>query len=325
MLHSFLLLVLASLSCLQEGVPFLPRCNYWELSAKIVREPELQQDLAIDPGQLGQIRAMRANPEFGVLLRAKMLEMRSTKRREPFSHVVSKAGDDRRLALVELDSIVENQLREILTGQQFRMLRPWILRKRFRDSYQVFLDPEVQGFANIDNELAAVAKQEGIVLNARIRDATQSHARVILDGYPDTQKRLVDYLGNGLYPLRRVDNAIPCSEIPFPPLSRTSTSFVTLSRSEAEKSLLEMNSKQILELREVVAQQNAKLTQYAKEGDISRLSQFYRELTKDSLDKIEALLTQEQLLKLYRLRAYADFSADFERQYGGVNCKSSLG
>lgn len=294
-----------------SNLPPLPSLNYWQVTATLLMEPDIQLELNVSPQQAQQINSLRGSAQTKSListLRAKEVDVFiPAKKRD--DEEKAQLTDSHTLLYLQMDSYLEKELNNILLPEQMRELRRVCMRFRYDEPTVALSDPEVQDFIGL-------TKDERESLSARVQAdhneielaREQLYDQVCSDTVgtlPSTAKYLLaQYMGNKYLPETEVSTTVDLNTIPFPKYA-TMGNISLLSRSRYLQQSLSLTSKQANDLKAIVDRRfkRPKHERKLAESAFEAFKNANIEATRDGM----AILSSQQVLALARFNAQREF------------------
>ena len=186
-IHLFLLCSQAN----SQQAEFLPQFNYWECSVELLKREALREKLDVSPRQVAQIQRMRAQEDFGELLRVKLNK--------------NVGSISTSVAWASLDEVVVAELRKILADEQLIGLKLLTIRNRFQFGFSPYYDQTVLqqcGFSPEDLARFALTRdlKRTEFFERREKLRVDCGRRVLQTLSPETKSRFAQYAGNKYFP-----------------------------------------------------------------------------------------------------------------------------
>jgi len=289
----------------------LPRFNYWDLCAQLIKEDALVSTLEVSPLQLQRLRFLLKRLDLEERIAATARELEDTN---------NPNGDILALARSVHDDDVKSELRKVIDGKQITAMLVLAVRARYPSGLAPFFDKEVLRIC-IPTEIDRDTLQLHLDLRSQSykRDASQLLAEAassVLDGLrPEAKELFVVYAGNKYLPKVKVVEDFNVA-IPYP------LEFKSIARIENCLSSRETCMRLGISAREQEAA-TAVIDEFMPsfdKFDVQRHAyKSFREYVFASLDAgnkgIEKVLSRRSMSLLARMQASEEFETDFRRPF----------
>ncbi len=323
----------------------LPSLMYHELVKSIQRDVEYREELEISPSQLKEISEIAA-PGMAQASRSKREKQQvehiaDLVKNQPSGRVLLAEvrrleeikGDVRQQSHEELSAHCRRELMQLLTPEQFDLLRPVALRLQFPTGlspfsrlarHPIYLMPGQDGpLSHLVPSLAERAQLapviEGIKQSrqSKLDDLCASTAAEFIRKLPkSTQERFVQLIGNEWTPEIPLDNSIPHQSLPSLSSWNDSTLTDHVLHVPGVKEKLEITSAQLEKLRSI---HEDYLSRFAsgKPRNVS-LGEFDNILNRSVAKQVAEVLNDQQLLTFARHDGYWKFVVDCRRPFARI-------
>lgn len=296
---------------------FPSKLNYWNCANALIVDPGLQAGLEVSPVQLRQLKSILSDDKFEALLHAEL------------KGDIGATDQQVDAAWASLDKVVYAELAKALHEEQLKVLRPTVMRSKYRAGYSPFLDVELLRHAGVPTaqilRLREDVKKAKLQHTKRLAEICGQTARVALaDLSVDAKKRFAGYCGNTFLPDFDVPNDLDYESIPFPRYAKTLGSLPHLLESEEVQKQLGISAEQLNRLRDIKTQHSRCLDEFDSRSG-KRFPEHFREVTDASFVEMKAVLSKQQLLQLAQEIARLEFIGDFTGPFSQPEVVEYLG
>ncbi len=266
--------------CFAQTKASLPSLNLWDIQRAIVQESKLADELSITPEQRNKLRALKLEGD---------------------SH--GRFEDTRAQSLKALDPQVLLMLANVLTDEQLEELRPTMLRFRYRNAVEPFVDHEVAIICKFSREdRAKIIQNSKDALSELYRlesDTRRQVAVEVLRSLPiESQQKLVHLVGNEFSPKLLIEEN-PLLQLPvFPELGGAYFARSIVQNKDLQDEL-GVTSKQLKEF-ERVARQSQEFSDGMRKLDMQDIPSLFRAQRAKERQEILRIATPEQHASLSR-------------------------
>lgn len=285
----------------------------WEVARELVLNTPLANSLGITAAQREQLKELLEDPEILAQLRT---ARRQVQRQFPDLDVEEMFH----LASAELDDFVSAKLATILSRGQLADARRSMIRQRYPSAVAPFLDIDLLVHFGMSRKEAEALKPKaeaaaGKLVQAVAKLGTDSAARVLALLPPESQRLFVNYAGNKHFPGIDPEPMPDVDALPYSTFVRRG-SLLSLDRWPEGGNPLGLTDGQRQALARVEAeyQENVRAATSGSPADIQRrtaeIGRRFAELSTNRASAVRSVLTQTQLVKLYRTHALREFEGD---------------
>ncbi|MGN6547611.1 MAG: hypothetical protein ACTHK7_21340 [Aureliella sp.] len=285
----------------------------WEVAREIVLNSPLARSLEITAAQHEQLEELLEDPEIQAQLRTTRRQLQRQLRDLDVEELLH-------LASAELDDLISAKLATILSPGQLADARRSMIRQRYPSAVAPFLDIDLLMKCGTSRKEAEALKPKaeaaaGKLVQAVAKLGTDSAARVLALLPPESQQLFVNYAGNKHFPGIEPEPMPDVDALPYSTFVRKGSLFALDRGPEGVNPLgLTDGQRQALARVEAQYQENARAATSGSPADIRRRSaeivQRFDELSTNRANAVRSILTQTQLVKLYRTQALSGFESN---------------
>lgn len=289
---SFLLRSVALLACVlsASGVA-RPQSNdrpafmsYWEISKSLAVDEWGRMELEISPSELKKILAMR-DSEYSKARKTQPIDWRT------------------------LDLSILNNLREMLSRQQFEKLDSTVLSNRYRSGFRPFMDRELMEFVNLTSSdiamLSSHIEETQKRYYSEVESLQKNAASKTIGKMPGSAKVLfAEFAGNEFCPDVSIKEIVAVELMPYPVYMKNITCLVDV----ADK-IPGLSQIQFADLKAISSEVEELGRNYTRESQ-GPIKEFSDRLSQETWIRTKSVLTPAQLTYALRKQVMIEFLGD---------------